>query len=194
MSNDLNQCQFIGRLGNDPECKYMPSGKMVVNISLAVGSKWKDKQSGQTQEHTEWVRCNAFDKLAEVMQQYLKKGSKVYVSGSWRTRKWQDQSGADRYTTELKINQMQMLDSRADSAGGHPQPAAAPQQMAPQPAQPQAPWQQPVQASLAQNLQQPAHNYQQPAPAQQPPQPQGNPSQVPVGNPRFDNFDDDIPF
>lgn len=110
MANDLNQCNFIGRLGNDPEIKYLASGEAVANISLAVGWKSKDK------EGAEWVRIVAFKKLAEIIGEYLRKGSKVYISGSMRTRKWTDSSGNDRYSTEIVANNMQMLDNRpADS-------------------------------------------------------------------------------
>lgn len=111
MSRDLNQCNFIGRLGQDPEIKYMPSGNAVANVSLAVGWKTKEK------EGTEWVRVSAFGKLAEIMGEYLKKGSKVFISGAMRTRKWQDQSGADRYSTEIVANEMQMLDSKGGDSG-----------------------------------------------------------------------------
>ncbi len=135
MSNDLNLCQFIGRLGNDPEQKAMPNGNAVTNMSIAVGEQWKDKNTGQKQEATEWVRVVAFGKLAEIMGQYLNKGSKVYVSGKMKTRKWQDQSGNDRYSTEIIAKDMQMLDNRPDSA---PQ-QRAPQQSAQQPAPQQAP-------------------------------------------------------
>ncbi|MBB04099.1 MAG: single-stranded DNA-binding protein [Pseudooceanicola sp.] len=121
MANDLNLCQFIGRLGQDPEIKYLPSGKAVANFSIAVGAKWKDKQTGQPQEHTEWVKCDAFERTAEIIGEYLRKGSRVYVSGSWRTRKWTDQGGTDHYTTSLRINQMQMLDPPQQSQQGQAQ-------------------------------------------------------------------------
>ena len=113
MSKDLNLCQFIGRLGQDPELKYMPSGSAVVNLSLACGDTYKDK-SGEKVDHTEWVRVSAFGKLAEIIGQYLTKGSQVYISGQMRTRKWQDQSGNDRYTTEIIARDMQMLGSKGD--------------------------------------------------------------------------------
>lgn len=109
MANDLNLCQFIGRLGADVELKYMPSGEAVANISIAVGSSWKDKNTGEKRENTEWIKCDAFGKLAEIMSQYLHKGSQIYVSGSWRTRKWTDQGGTDHYTTSLRVSNMQML-------------------------------------------------------------------------------------
>ena len=123
MSNDLNLCQFIGRLGSDPETAYLPSGKAVTKLSIACSELWKDKSSGQKQEKTEWVRCTAFDKLAEICGEYLRKGSQVYVSGKMRTRKFQAQDGSDRYSTEIVIDQMQMLGNKSDGA----QPDKAPQ-------------------------------------------------------------------
>lgn len=112
MSNDLNRCQFIGRLGQDPEQKFLPSGAAVCNFSIAVGEQWKDKQSGERQERTEWVRITAFGKLAEICGQYLTKGSRIYASGRMVTRKWQAQDGTDRYTTEIVASEMQMLDGK----------------------------------------------------------------------------------
>lgn len=106
--NDLNLCQFIGRVGQAPEIKYMPNGKAVANFSIACNRSWKDQQ-GQKQEKAEWVRCTAYDKLAEIIGQYTEKGSQLYVSGRQSTRKWQDQQGQDRYTTEIIVDQMQML-------------------------------------------------------------------------------------
>ena len=123
--SDLNRCDFIGRLGQDPETKYMPSGSAVANFSIAVSSKWKDKQTGQQQERTEWVRCSAFGKLAEIIEKYLRKGSQVYISGEMQTRKWQDKEGNDRYTTEIKVRDMKMLGSKADSAPASPQQSFA---------------------------------------------------------------------
>lgn len=138
MANDLNQCNFIGRLGQDVEIKYLPSGEAVANLSIAVGETWKDKQTGAKQERTEWVRGVAFGKLADIMGQYLAKGSKVFIGGKMRTRKWQDQSGADRYSTEIVVKDMQMLDSRQE--GGQQQQSSAQQpqqrQAAPQQQQP----------------------------------------------------------
>lgn len=118
MANDLNHCSFIGRLGQDPDVKYLPSGSAVANISLAVGEQWKDKNTGERQERTEWVRCCAFGKLAEIMGQYLVKGSQCYVSGKLRTRKWTTQTGEDRYSTEIVVDQMQMLGGKSESRGG----------------------------------------------------------------------------
>lgn len=112
---DLNQCNFIGRLGADPEIRYMPNGDPVANFSIAVGEKWTDKQTGEAKENTEWVRIVAFRKLAEIIAEYLQKGSQVFISGKMKTRKWQDQNGQDRYTTEIIADQMQMLGSKQDS-------------------------------------------------------------------------------
>jgi len=115
MANDLNQSNFIGRLGKDPEIRYTQSGQAAASFSIAVGSKWKDKNTGQTKENTEWVNLVAFGKLAEIMGEYLRKGSQIFVTAKFRTRKWQDQSGADRYTSEFVVENMQMLDSRQDN-------------------------------------------------------------------------------
>ena len=112
MARSLNLCQFIGNLGKDVEMRAMPNGKAVANFSIAVADGYKDKHTGETVDQTEWVRCVAYDKLAEICSQYLHKGSKVYVQGRMKTRKWQDQSGADRYSTEVVLDNMQMVDSR----------------------------------------------------------------------------------
>jgi single-strand DNA-binding protein len=114
MSRDLNKCQFIGRLGQDVELRHMPNGTAVASLSLAVGDDYKDKQ-GNKVEQTEWVRVSAFSKLAEVMAEYLKKGSKVYIEGKMKTRKW-DKDGQTHYTTEIIAENMQMLDSKNDVA------------------------------------------------------------------------------
>lgn len=118
--NDLNQCQFIGRLGREVELRHTTSGDACANFSIAVGESWKDKNTGEKQERTEWIRCVAWKKLAEIISEYLKKGSQVYVSGKMQTRKWQDKDGQERYTTEIVVDQMQMLGSlkeRSNSAG-----------------------------------------------------------------------------
>lgn len=117
MANDLNLAQFIGRLGRDPEVKYTNSGKAVCNFSIAVGESWKDKTTGEKQERTEWVNLVAFERTAEIVAEYLKKGSQVYVSGKIQTRKWQDKEGNDRYTTEVVVHQMQMLGGRGEGGG-----------------------------------------------------------------------------
>lgn len=119
MARGVNKVILIGNLGKDPETRFMPSGGAVTNITLATSESWKDKQSGQMQERTEWHRVVFFNKLAEIAGEYLKKGSKVYIEGSLRTRKWQGQDGQDRYTTEIVADQMQMLDSRGDGGGNY---------------------------------------------------------------------------
>jgi single-strand DNA-binding protein len=121
----VNKVILIGNLGQDPEVRYMPNGGAVCNISVATSEVWKDKNSGENQERTEWHRVVMFRKLAEIAGEYLKKGSKVYLEGKLQTRKWQDQQGQDRYTTEIIADEMQMLDSRGGSADFAPQQARA---------------------------------------------------------------------
>jgi single-strand DNA-binding protein len=116
MARGINKVILIGNLGADPEVRYTPNGVAVANLNIATSSSWKDKQSGEAQERTEWHRVVFYNRTAEVAGEYLRKGSKVYIDGSLRTRKWQDKNGADRYTTEIIGNEMQMLDSR----GGNP--------------------------------------------------------------------------
>ncbi len=165
MARGINKVILVGNLGKDPEIRYSASGAAIANITIATSDNWKDKQTGEKQERTEWHRVVFFNRLAEVVGEYLKKGSQVYVEGRLQTRKWQDKDGQDRYTTEIVASEMQMLGSRGgmgdsggydqsnyggqQSGGGRPAPAAAPAQ---------------------------------PAAA-----PQGNSG-------GFDNFDDDIPF
>ncbi|MZR61314.1 single-stranded DNA-binding protein [Alcanivorax sp. DP30] len=117
MARGVNKVILIGNLGADPETRFMPSGGAVTNIRLATSESWKDKQSGQMQERTEWHRVVFFNKLGEIAGEYLKKGSKVFIEGSIRTRKWQGQDGQDRYTTEIVANDMQMLDGRGEGGG-----------------------------------------------------------------------------
>lgn len=112
MARGVNKVILVGNLGNDPEAKYSQAGAAITNITIATSESWKDKNTGEAQERTEWHRVVFFNKLAEIAAQYLRKGSKVYIEGSLRTRKWQDQQGNDRYTTEIVANEMQMLDSR----------------------------------------------------------------------------------
>lgn len=172
MARGINKVILVGNIGGDPETRYMPNGGAVTNITLATSDSWKDKNTGQMNERTEWHRIVFFNRLAEIAGEYLRKGSKVYVEGALRTRKWQGQDGQDRYTTEIVASEMQMLDGRnggGDNMGGgyqqqggdmgyNQQPQqSAPRQQAPQQAAPQ-----------------------QQAPQQQPP--------------AFDDFDDDIPF
>jgi single-strand DNA-binding protein len=137
----VNKVILVGNLGQDPEVKYMPSGGAVTNISIATTDSWTDKSSGQKQERTEWHRVVFFNRLAEIVGEYLKKGSQVYIEGNLRTRKWQDQNGQDKYTTEIVAREMQMLGSRAGGSSDFqqnapqqqsaPQQGGAPQQQAP---------------------------------------------------------------
>ncbi len=117
-SRGINKVIIVGNLGNDPEHRVLPSGGAVTNLSIATSESWKDKQTGQPQERTEWHRVVFFNRLAEIAAEYLRKGSKVYVEGALRTRKWKDQSGQDRYSTEIVASEMQMLDSRGGNEGG----------------------------------------------------------------------------
>ncbi len=118
MARGVNKVILIGNLGRDPEVRYMPSGSAVANVALATSEQWKDKQSGEQQERTEWHNVVFFNRLAEIVGEYLKKGSQVYVEGSLRTRKWQDKSGNDRYSTEIVASEMQMLGGRGGGGGG----------------------------------------------------------------------------
>ena len=127
MARGINKVILIGNLGQDPEVKHMPSGGAVTNITMATSESWKDKNTGQQQEKTEWHRVVFYRRLAEIVGEYLKKGSKVDIEGKLQTRKWQDQSGNDRYTTEIIANEMQMLDSRGGQGGAAAPPAASPQ-------------------------------------------------------------------
>ena len=183
MANDLNKCMFIGRLGKDPEIRYVASGDAVAGFSIATGESWKDKQ-GQKQERTEWVNCTAFGKLAEIVGEYLRKGSKVYIEGKMKTEKYTDNNGVEKYSTKIIVQNMQMLDSKQDGS----QQAAAQQGYAQQPAQNAYTPQQPQQQGYA------------PTPQQRPaPQPQQQHQQAPQqqyqnGLPPNDDWDDGIPF
>ena len=163
----LNKVTLIGNLGNDPEVRYMPAGDAVTNITLATSMRWKDRQTGERKESTEWHRVVFFRRLAEIAGEYLKKGSQVYIEGHLRTRKWQDQNGQDRYTTEIVADEMHMLGSRSGgtSSFGAEQPAAG---SATPSARPGYPPQQPGQ--------------------------QSNSGAMPPPPPAYDDFDDDIPF
>lgn len=177
-SRGINKVILVGNLGQDPEVKYMPNGNAVTNISIATSESWKDQQ-GQLQERTEWHRVVMFRKLAEIAGQYLRKGSQVYLEGKLQTRKWQDQNGQDRYTTEIVADNMQMLGGRQDGSqqyGGQPAGGQQPQQPAQQPSYQQMP------GHGGQRPQQGGGSNQAP---QQPKQP--------MQEPDFD-FDDDIPF
>jgi len=171
MARGINKVILVGNLGNDPEVRYANNGAAIANISVATSESWKDKNTGEQVEKTEWHRVVLFNRLGEIAGEYLRKGSKVYIEGKLQTRKWQDQSGQDKYTTEIVGNEMQMLDSRGDNAGqggGGYQP----RQQAPQQAPNQGGGQQ-----FGGGQQQggaPQQNTPQPAPA--------------------NDFDDDIPF
>lgn len=165
MARGVNKVIIVGNCGQDPETRFMPSGGAVTNLSVATSESWKDKTSGQPQERTEWHRVVFFNRLAEIAGEYVKKGSKLYVEGSLRTRKWQNKEGQDQYTTEIVASEMQMLDSRGGQDGGQGGGYQAPQQGG---------YQQPAAQSKPQGGQQPA-------PQQQAPQ-------------SMDSFDDDIPF
>ena len=164
----LNKVTLIGNLGADPEVRYMPSGSAITTIRLATTSRWKDKQSGEKKESTEWHRVVFFNRLAEVAGEYLKKGRQVYVEGHLRTQKWQAQDGQDRYTTEIIATEMHMLDSRSggtSSFGGDQAPSEYP----------------------ASSSSKPAY---QPKPSAQP----NNSASMPPAPPSYEDFDDDIPF
>ncbi|MGL6626750.1 single-stranded DNA-binding protein [Aeromonas jandaei] len=189
-SRGINKVILIGNLGQDPEVRYMPSGGAVTNITLATSETWRDKQTGEQKERTEWHRVVFMGKLAEVAGEYLKKGSQVYVEGKLQTRKWQDQSGQERYTTEVLVDSftgvMQMLGGRpqggqgmGQNMGGQQGGWGQPQQAMQQPMNQQRPA-----AAPQQNMQQGGYG----RPAQQPQ------SAPPVYNEPPMDFDDDIPF
>ena len=116
-SQGVNKVILVGNLGNDPEVRYMPNGNAVANVSIATSDSWKDKDTGEMQERTEWHKVVFFNRLAEIVEQYVKKGSKIYVEGRLQTRDW-EQDGVKRYVTEIVANEMQMLDSRATQTIG----------------------------------------------------------------------------
>ena len=133
MARGINKVILIGNCGQDPEVRYTASGAAIANVTIATSETWKDKQTGQAQERTEWHRVVFFNRLGEIAGEYLTKGSKVYIEGSLRTRKWQDQAGQDRYTTEIVASEMQMLDSREST-----EPAPAPDNRGAAPSRPNA--------------------------------------------------------
>jgi single-strand DNA-binding protein len=122
MARGINKVILVGNLGADPDTRYMPSGKAVTNIRVATSESWKDKQTGDMQERTEWHSIVMYDKLGEIAAEYLRKGSQVYIEGKIRTRKWQDKEGKDRYTTEVIADQMQMLGGRGGGGGASSEP------------------------------------------------------------------------
>ena len=125
MARGVNKVILIGHLGADPETRAMPSGSSVANLRIATTESWRDKQSGEQQERTEWHRVALFGRLAEIASEYLRKGSQVYIEGSLRTRKWQDKQGNERYSTEIVGNEMQMLGGRGGAGAGAPGAGAA---------------------------------------------------------------------
>ena len=130
MARGVNKVIIIGNLGADPETRAMPSGSSVANLRIATTESWRDKQSGEQQERTEWHRVALFGRLAEVAGEYLRKGSQVYIEGSLRTRKWQDKQGNERYNTEIVANDMQMLGGRGGGGGGGGGGSSAPRESA----------------------------------------------------------------
>lgn len=146
MARGVNKVIIVGNCGQDPETRFMPSGGAVTNLSIATSESWKDKTSGEPQERTEWHRVVFFNRLAEIAGEYVKKGSKLYVEGSLRTRKWQGQDGQDRYTTEVVASEMQMLDSRGGQGGYDAPQGSSGQNSAPKSSD-QAPQQAPQQTS-----------------------------------------------
>jgi single-strand DNA-binding protein len=195
MARGINKVILIGNLGQDPEVRYMPQGGAVANLSIATSESWKDKATGEMKEQTEWHRVVIYQRLAEIAGEYLRKGSKVYIEGKLKTRKWQDQQGVERYTTEIVANELQMLDGRGEGQGGGMGSGMGGGQQAYQPRTPQqaAPQQAAYQGAPQQNFQ-PQGNYQKPAQPQdgfqqqQPPAQQRPPMEPPI------DFDDDIPF
>ncbi|MBP6918183.1 MAG: single-stranded DNA-binding protein [Legionellaceae bacterium] len=138
MARGINKVILIGHIGGDPEVRYMPNGNAVATLSVATTEAWKDKQTGDKQERTEWHRVVCFNRLGEIAGEYVKKGSKLYVEGSLRTRKWQDPQGQDRYTTEIVASDIQMLDGKGAPSGqdtSSQQPAYQQQTQASRPAQ-----------------------------------------------------------
>ena len=205
MARGINKVILIGNLGQDPEVRYMPQGGAVANLTVATSESWTDKATNEKKEQTEWHRIVIYNRLAEIAGEYLRKGSKIYIEGKLKTRKWQDKDGIERYTTEVIANELQMLDGRGDNQqqggmggqqGGYQRPQQAPQQQ-------QGSYQKPSQPQQQQGgYQQQQGGYQQPAQQtapqqsyQKPAQQQGGyqqPAQQPV-EPNID-FDDDIPF
>jgi len=178
MSRGVNKVIIIGNLGNDPEVKFLPTGNAVANITVATSESWTDKQTNEKKTETEWHKVVIYGKLAEIAGEYLRKGSKVYLEGKLKTRKWQDQQGVDRYTTEIVANEMQMLDGKQEGQ----QATQKPQQQRPVPQQMQQQQRQQPQQGFNQPRQAPPQGYQGQMPQQQ------QPMEPPI------DFDDDIPF
>ena len=210
-NRSMNKVILVGNLGKDPEMRYMPNGNAVANFSIATTESWKNKQTGEYENQTEWHNLTVFGKFGEMCGQYLKKGAKVYVEGKIKTEKWQDKtSGQDRYSTKIIVSELQMMDARTEGQGGgqyqggqNQQQFQGAQQQAPQQAQQswgnapqQAPAPQQQAAPQMAPAYQPAPQQQAPAPQQQPtPQQQQATPKAPAqyNEPSMD-FDDDIPF
>ncbi|MEE4217462.1 MAG: single-stranded DNA-binding protein [Xanthomonadales bacterium] len=170
MARGINKVILVGNLGGDPETRYTAAGAAITNVTIATTDSWRDKQTGENQERTEWHRVVFFNRLAEIAGEYLRKGRQVYVEGRLQTRKWQDQSGQDRWTTEIVANEMQMLGNRGDDAGARP-------------------------ASSGFRDSRPAAQGAQQGSSQAPPKQQVPQQQAPAAAPVDDGFtDDDIPF
>lgn len=183
----VNKVILIGNVGGDPEVRYLPNGNAVANVTLATSDTWKDKQTGQQQERTEWHRVIFFGRIAEIVGEYVRKGSKLYVEGRLQTREW-EKDGVKRYTTEIVVDmngQMQLLDG-ARQDGNQQQPSSAGQQGQNRPQNP-APQQQRAQQQQRPPQQSPAYGQQRTAPQQQPPV-------VESAGGGYDSYDDDIPF
>jgi len=133
MARGINKVILVGNLGADPETRYMPSGSAVTNLSIATSEQWKDKQSGEQKERTEWHKVAMFNRLAEIAAEYLRKGSQVYIEGKLRTRKWQDRDGNDRWTTEIIADEMQMLGGRGGGGSAPMSSGSGPSSAPPQP-------------------------------------------------------------
>jgi len=164
MARGINKVILVGNVGGDPDVRYLPNGNAVTTLSVATSEGWKDKQTGDKQERTEWHRVVCFNRLGEIAGEYVRKGSKLYVEGSLRTRKWQDQQGQDRYTTEIIASEIQMLDNKTGGSGGGS-------------------------SSNYDDNQMPAYEQQQPAARKPAPSQPAKAAQD-----AFDELDDDIPF
>jgi single-strand DNA-binding protein len=185
MSKGINKVILVGNLGKDPEVRYSANGAAIANLTIATSEQWTDKQSGQKQEKTEWHRVVMFNRLGEIAGEYLKKGSQVYIEGKLQTRKWQDNSGQDRYTTEIVANEMQMLGGRSGGGGADFNQSQGGGYSGGQ--SPSAPQQNRSASPQQSGGGAPQQNY------------GGAPQQssgggAPTGGSNFDDFDDDIPF
>lgn len=189
-NRSVNKVVLVGNLGKDPEMRYMPNGGAVASLTLATTESWKDKQTGERKDKTEWHNLTVFGRLGEMCGEYLKKGAKIYAEGRLQTEKWQGQDGQPRYTTKIVVSEIQMMDSRNPAQGQGQFQGNAPQQNAPA----QQSWGNAPQAPAQQAAPQMAPAYQQ-APQRQAPIPQQKPQQAPAqyNEPSMD-FDDDIPF